>query len=242
MAKRIKVQPEELVKDKLPPSSDVSHHQGNDSSSKTELTLQEKKRIFKEKKDAERLRLLSVPANETPLIDCCSSFKSPQHKQENLDLMLLFLKRLLFQWQNAVSDGHRVDPKSLKGSSSMPDQLSLVKKTAENLRPFFLQLKQDKIPDDVLLFILEICSFLQRREYMKANDAYLRLAIGNAPWPIGVTMVGIHERSAREKIHSNQVAHVLNDESQRKWIQSIKRLMTHCQAIYPPDDLSKAVG
>ena len=32
------------------------------------------------------------------------------------------------------------------------------------------------------------------------------MAVGNAPWPIGVTMVGIHERSAREKIFSNQVA------------------------------------
>uniref|UniRef100_Q99633-2 Isoform 2 of Pre-mRNA-splicing factor 18 n=1 Tax=Homo sapiens TaxID=9606 RepID=Q99633-2 len=26
------------------------------------------------------------------------------------------------------------------------------------------------------------------REYVKANDAYLQMAIGNAPWPIGVTM------------------------------------------------------
>lgn len=31
------------------------------------------------------------------------------------------------------------------------------------------------------------------------------MAIGNAPWPMGVTMVGIHERSAREKIFTNQV-------------------------------------
>lgn len=38
--------------------------------------------------------------------------------------------------------------------------------------------------------------------------------------------VGIHERSAREKIHASQVAHVLNDESARKWIQGLKRLMT----------------
>jgi pre-mRNA-splicing factor 18 len=46
-------------------------------------------------------------------------------------------------------------------------------------------------------------------------------------------MVGIHERSAREKIFSNQVAHVLNDEVQRKYVQSIKRLMTFCQEKYP---------
>ena len=44
------------------------------------------------------------------------------------------------------------------------------------------------------------------RNYTKAGDFYIQMAVGNAPWPIGVTMVGIHERSAREKIHSNQVA------------------------------------
>lgn len=45
------------------------------------------------------------------------------------------------------------------------------------------------------------------------------MAIGNAPWPIGVTMVGIHARTGREKISSRNVAHVLNDETQRKYMQ-----------------------
>ena len=32
-------------------------------------------------------------------------------------------------------------------------------------------------------------------------------------------MVGIHARTGREKIFSQQIAHVLNDETQRKYIQ-----------------------
>uniref|UniRef100_A0A8C6VTL0 Pre-mRNA-splicing factor 18 n=1 Tax=Nothobranchius furzeri TaxID=105023 RepID=A0A8C6VTL0_NOTFU len=69
----------------------------------------------------------------------------------------------------------------------------------------------------------------------QANDAYLQMAIGNAPWPIGVTMVGIHARTGREKIFSKHVAHVLNDETQRKYIQGLKRLMTICQKQFPTD-------
>jgi pre-mRNA-splicing factor 18 len=80
---------------------------------------------------------------------------------------------------------------------------------------------------------------MQTREYLRANDAYLRLSIGNAPWPIGVTMVGIHERSGREKIFSSNVAHALNDETSRKYIQSLKRLLTFAQAIRPPQDCSQ---
>jgi pre-mRNA-splicing factor 18 len=73
------------------------------------------------------------------------------------------------------------------------------------------------------------------RNYLKASDAYLQMAIGNAPWPIGVTMVGIHARTGREKIFSKNVAHVMNDETQRKYIQGLKRLMTKCQEYYPTD-------
>jgi len=49
------------------------------------------------------------------------------------------------------------------------------------------------------------------------------MAIGNAAWPIGVTMVGIHARTGREKIFARNVAHVLNDETQRKYIQVFVR-------------------
>ena len=72
-----------------------------------------------------------------------------------------------------------------------------------------------------------------KRDYLAAMDQYIKMAIGNAPWPIGVTMVGIHERSAREKIYTNSVAHVMNDETTRKYLQSIKWLMTLCQRRYP---------
>jgi len=70
---------------------------------------------------------------------------------------------------------------------------------------------------------------------VEASSTYLQMAIGNAPWPIGVTMVGIHARTGREKIFSQQIAHVLNDETQRKFIQGLKRLMSVCQRLYPTD-------
>ena len=63
---------------------------------------------------------------------------------------------------------------------------------------------------------------------MQANDAYLEMAIGNAPWPIGVTMVGIHARTGREKIFARNVAHVLNDETQRKYIQVTAFVCIRC--------------
>ena len=57
----------------------------------------------------------------------------------------------------------------------------------------------------------KIVTHCRNRNYTKANEAYMVLAIGNAAWPMGVTMVGIHERAGREKIFSQQVARTTLD-------------------------------
>ena len=82
----------------------------------------------------------------------------------------------------------------------------------------------------------------QERRYVDANDGYLRLSIGKAAWPIGVTMVGIHERSAREKLHTGEKGHVMGDEVTRKFLQGIKRVITFAQVRWPPSDITQLMG
>jgi len=41
------------------------------------------------------------------------------------------------------------------------------------------------------------------KEYVRANEIYMALCIGNSPWPMGVTQVGIHARSSRSRIESD---------------------------------------
>ncbi|KAJ3062746.1 mRNA splicing protein prp18 [Podochytrium sp. JEL0797] len=153
-------------------------------------------------------------------------------------LVGVYFKKILLIWERTLNERDDHESASTQGRLALATRAQ----SAEYLKPFFVQLKRGTIEADVLARVTEICMHMQDREYLKANDAYLRLSIGNAPWPIGVTMVGIHERSGREKIASSNVAHGLNDETQRKWIQSIKRMMTFAQSIYPPDDLGKAIG
>ena len=63
-------------------------------------------------------------------------------------------------------------------------------------------------------------------------------------WPIGVTMVGIHERSAREKLHESDkgAAHIMSDEVTRKFLQSIKRCLSFAQTRWPPGDVMQLMG
>ena len=88
---------------------------------------------------------------------------------------------------------------------------------------------------DVIGGVSKIVMFLQEREYVKAHDQYMLMAIGNAPWPIGVTAVGIHDRTGRERIGSNKIAHIMDDEGTRKYLNAVKRLLTYVQKSFPTD-------
>lgn len=148
------------------------------------------------------------------------------------------LKRVLKEWGESLGERPEHVKRTTQGKLAAATQVQ----SALYLKPLFKLLRSRSLPADMLARLAEIVHYMQKRQYQRANDAYLRLSIGNAPWPIGVTMVGIHERSAREKISSDQVAHVLNDEVSRKYIQSLKRLLTFSQTKYLPDDVSQLMG
>lgn len=149
-----------------------------------------------------------------------------------------WMKNMLRLWENTLSQRPDDVRRSKQGQLAAANQVQ----TANYLKPLFKALKSKTIEMDVLTLLGEIILYAQERKYQNANDAYLRLSIGNSPWPIGVTMVGIHDRSAREKISSGSVAHVLNDEVSRKYIQSVKRVLTFAQTQFPPEDVSQMVG
>ncbi|KAG0356391.1 mRNA splicing protein prp18 [Podila minutissima] len=172
-------------------------------------------------------------AKADPTKDLDTNEISTDLLQKDMDklyvLIYTYFKRLLREWERDLDQR----PDELKRSTPGKLATATQAQSAEYLKPFFKSLRQKALEPDVLMRITEIAELMIKREHMSANDAYLKLSIGNAPWPIGVTMVGIHERSGREKIFSAQVAHVLNDETSRKWIQSIKRIMTFAEKKYP---------
>lgn len=112
----------------------------------------------------------------------------------------------------------------------------------QTMTPLFRKFEKADLDDSVLKSVVEIVRAAQERRYVDANDEYLRLSIGKAAWPIGVTMVGIHERSAREKLHNGERGHVMGDEVTRKYLQSIKRCLTFAQVRWPPEDVRQLMG
>lgn len=142
-----------------------------------------------------------------------------------------FLEFILKMWHNQVNSYSQ----TARMSANVKIARATCAQTKVYMKPLLRKLKKKTLPEDILDSLTDITKRLLNRNYIKASDAYLQMAIGNSPWPIGVTMVGIHARTGREKIFSKNVAHVMNDETQRKYIQGLKRLMTKCQEYFPTD-------
>ena len=65
------------------------------------------------------------------------------------------------------------------------------KQTRANLKPFLILLSRRAAPDDILKHTEKIVDFCEEHEYVRANEAYLMLAIGNAAWPMGMSASGV---------------------------------------------------
>jgi pre-mRNA-splicing factor 18 len=112
--------------------------------------------------------------------------------------------------------------------------------TMKAFEHFFLQLKQRTLKKELKDGLWPIIKAIKERNYLHANTILLNaIAIGNSPWPIGVTQVGIHTKSAaRERIstihtNKNAAAHIMSDEATRKTLHGLKRLLTVMQRLYP---------
>ncbi|PFH34941.1 Prp18 domain-containing protein [Besnoitia besnoiti] len=142
-----------------------------------------------------------------------------------------WIRRMLQEWEAEL----KLRPDEKKSSAEGTLMTSLQRQTRKDLKPLIRKLKQKELDKDVLDKLFTMVQCCEERKYRSAHDTYMLLAIGNAAWPVGVTMVGIHERVGRSKLFSSQVAHILNDETTRKYIQMFKRLMSFCQRRYPAD-------
>ena len=97
------------------------------------------------------------------------------------------------------------------------------KETKEYFRPLHARLQKKTIDTELLAGLKLITDAMKERNYLHAYKIYMGVAIGNSPWPIGVTHIGLHERAGRERIghkkNAQSTTHIMTDEASRKYIQ-----------------------
>lgn len=159
------------------------------------------------------------------------------HNKQPEDEISEYFAGVMDEWENEVesaSDDWKFG--SLEGTRMR----STIQASRKQLNPLLTKLHNRELSEDLVRGLYIIMRSMKSRNYRNAGDMYIRLSIGNQPWPIGITKVGIHERSARDKLQENKVsnqtnANVMADEQTRKYLQCIKRLITFAQRRRPTE-------
>ena len=152
---------------------------------------------------------------------------SLQHRGKDAHkFMYAFYKGLLHEWEADIE----VRREALQATAVGRQEVAVCRQARDYLRPFFKHCRNRTLPDDICAGVSRMAERLSELDFRGAADAYVAIAVGNQPWLIGVSQVGIHERAAREKVYQGKITHVLNDEVQRRYITSLKRLATFLQA------------
>jgi pre-mRNA-splicing factor 18 len=84
--------------------------------------------------------------------------------------------------------------------------MNVYEHTMSELKSFLKVLQHRGGDKNMILSIYHIMNCCLVREYVQANDKYIQLSIGNAPWPMGIAMLSITVKRNEDKL-----THVLND-------------------------------
>lgn len=144
--------------------------------------------------------------------------------------VLLWLRSVLRAWEASLVS------RAAEGTNAqLKAERAQFRQSKQYLKPLRRSLRDKSVDPGILTSLQKIAENCDLRKYREAKEAYMRLAIGNHAWPIGVTQVTFHDRPNRHNIGEDNVAHILDDETARKYIQMVKRLLSFCESQWPVD-------
>lgn len=162
-------------------------------------------------------------------VGVCTHYSDDLERMGPEKVIYKYFKNLLHQWEVDLSRRTAGEANSVKGRADS-NSLNNAKEGAKFL---FKLCKKKEVPTDIRDQVMDMVKSCEAGNFRQAHDHYLQAAIGKAAWPIGVTSVGIHQRSGRERLSESKIAHVMNNEMQRKYFTAVKRLMTYAQTKRP---------
>ncbi|SMN22538.1 similar to Saccharomyces cerevisiae YGR006W PRP18 Splicing factor involved in the positioning of the 3' splice site during the second catalytic step of splicing [Maudiozyma saulgeensis] len=202
------------IKDDIPidPSEDLdtTKKRYNDDESLLDIRAKKIAKIISEEK--------KTPMQVNILIEDIQNLDNETIRKKVSTQCNRYIHQILTQWSKHVK--------------AYQDGESMFVDTKKNLFPLLVLLRKNTLPIKLLTTLSSLLYHLQRDTKIDMESSlqlYLKLSIGDVAWPIGVSDVGIHSRSAQQKISrfgNNDVANIMIDETTRLWIISIKRLIS----------------
>lgn len=143
----------------------------------------------------------------------------------------VFLKAVLKEWESKLQRENTMD--EVNDDHSVFSSEAILRETKMDLVRLLYKLRAKKLDAQMLTSLGTIVYHLQHGEFMNANEAYMKLSIGNVAWPIGVKSIGIHESSYTQKISGDnrlKGSNIMIDDKTRRWITAVKRIISFVES------------
>jgi pre-mRNA-splicing factor 18 len=147
------------------------------------------------------------------------------HRKSTYLKMRACIRQMLDQWQDSIETQEDHGP-----------HYKLLLEVVTDLQPLFRLLRQENLPENIYPTLATLLLYIRQRNFNRAHETYHALSIGNSAWPIGVISVGMHERTSDAKLIGGS-ANIIKDESTRRWILSVKRLLSFAERSARSDTL-----
>ena len=93
-------------------------------------------------------------------------------------VVLNYFKFILKKWGHELGNRDMDEKKTIQGKI----ETALHSQTCAYMKPLFRKLKTNTLHDDILESLINVVKCVLKRNYIRANEFFLEMAIGNAPW------------------------------------------------------------
>jgi pre-mRNA-splicing factor 18 len=93
-------------------------------------------------------------------------------------VVLNYFKFILKKWSQELNERELDEKKTVQGKI----ETALHSQTCAYMKPLFRKLKTNTLQDDILESLINVVNCVLKRNYIRANEFFLEMAIGNAPW------------------------------------------------------------
>lgn len=139
-----------------------------------------------------------------------------------------WIQHTIAHWRDALDSNvrHQLLDKGL-------DEANLMQ-CNKHLDALLRRIRRNQLSKHVYPLLSRMIAYIQQKQYHLANDDYLKLSIGQQAWPIGLAITAeSHEKNENERFFDSRITTMLTDEETRKWLGSIKRLLTFAEIRWP---------
>lgn len=177
---------------------------------------------IKRRKEIERIRAEEKDREEGVEFEI-----DPKDIRDNVEKVNLqvraYLRYLLALWKEVLERNMAKEDDSDEG-------LEILHQTEDEVDILLNRMRDKKLEPRVVTSVSTLLHYIQQKNYRLANDSYIKMSIGTAAWPVGIVSVGLHDRAPEERFSGgNDDAQIMKDESTRRWLTAIKRLLTFAE-------------